>query len=790
MGYGAILGQVPRVEEALAAYDKTVKATYPIASGTTVSAGDVVDVVDALAPVMKPLSEFAEGDVVQLNENGVPVDFYVAKHNYESGLNGAGRTLLVRKDCYDSRQWNSSNVNAYATSTIDSWLNSTYKNLLDANVQTGMGTTKFKYTPGNGNNTVGTLERGVFLLSLTELGRSESYANTEGTVLSIASSLQIAYLNGSTVAQWTRSPRTDYTDAAAGLDINGNVVSYTCISANGSRPAFTLPATFKIQVGVDPSGAKEVVRNVVAEPNVENVFVSSAISGTDICKLNDDVSVAAYVSSNALIVGLIDNQIGKLISFQSTSMSGATNPKIIRLSDTQFVVGAFFGNPFNVWVCSVTGNTITLGTQGTIGTPKSADLLPISSNTFIDVVGGTGSLALTLVTYSSGSYTTSDIGILSELNLNPINISAIWLPDDSSGNKRVCVCFSDTGDHNKGKAVIATIDSSNAVTWGDVVEFNSASTYLISCAANGNTVVVSYSLDNNFAACRVLVVSETSITVGSQTSLLQSAFGNQTRTICVGGKFVVCGYGVSASGGVTGSHASVLNVSGSSVTVNTEYKFDPASAFYLNASPISDNRFIVAYADNGNSNYGTATILEVNGDQIAGSFTGNSTQAIALQSGTAGQSIEVIFAGTTAADFVAEGQKIPSDGVYGYGPMNGWLNVIPYWAKDAGVRIATGSYVGTGTYGQSNPNSLTFGFEPKMVWVCATNTSNASKEQATFLFGASFYSYVQASSASSNGSVTFGTSVQFNGNVMSWYSDNAIKQFNTNGTTYHFVAIG
>ena len=148
------------------------------------------------------------GSIVKLKENGVLVDFYVAKHDYENGLNGSGRTLVVRKDCYDTRQWHTSNVNAYATSAIDTWLNSTYKNLLDADIRGVIGTTKIKYTPGNGNTTVGTLERAIFLLSVTELGRSASYANTEGTALSIASSLQIAYLNGSAVVQWTRSPDT------------------------------------------------------------------------------------------------------------------------------------------------------------------------------------------------------------------------------------------------------------------------------------------------------------------------------------------------------------------------------------------------------------------------------------------------------------------------------------------------------------------------------------------------------------------------------------------------------
>ena len=55
------------------------------------------------------------GSIVKLKENGVLVDFYVAKHDYENGLNGSGRTLVVRKDCYDTRQWHTSNVNAYAT---------------------------------------------------------------------------------------------------------------------------------------------------------------------------------------------------------------------------------------------------------------------------------------------------------------------------------------------------------------------------------------------------------------------------------------------------------------------------------------------------------------------------------------------------------------------------------------------------------------------------------------------------------------------------------------------------
>lgn len=205
-------------------------------------------IMSGIVPQLKlppRLSDFAEGSLIKINENSSPVEFYVAKHNYEQELNGAGRTLVVRKDCYDTRTFGSNN--AYATSTLDSWLNGDYKNLLDSAVQTLIGTTKFYYTIGNGVVTVTTLQRAVFQLSFTELGKSANAANTEGSALPIASILQIAYRNGTAVVQWTRTPATGDTDYVHALGADGNAASG--ISWNhiyGSRPCFTLPANTKI----------------------------------------------------------------------------------------------------------------------------------------------------------------------------------------------------------------------------------------------------------------------------------------------------------------------------------------------------------------------------------------------------------------------------------------------------------------------------------------------------------------------------------------------------------------
>ena len=253
------------------------------------------------------------GSIVKLKENGVLVDFYVAKHDYENGLNGSGRTLVVRKDCYDTRQWHTSNVNAYATSAIDTWLNSTYKNLLDADIRGVIGTTKIKYTPGNGNTTVGTLERAIFLLSVTELGRSASYANTEGTALSIASSLQIAYLNGSAVVQWTRSPRTGSTSHACCLDTGGNVSNSFCGSTFGSPPAFTLPST----LSVSDDGSV----SVNTAPTISGSYATGTNLGTKTAGFNLTYTVADADGDTVTVKEYLDNVLQRTY----TATLGATN---------------------------------------------------------------------------------------------------------------------------------------------------------------------------------------------------------------------------------------------------------------------------------------------------------------------------------------------------------------------------------------------------------------------------------------------------------------------------------
>ena len=207
--------------------------TSPVAYGVcTPLAGIALSTIAA--------SDAATEQILMLPEQGIPVKFILLKHDYEN----SGRSLVLRKDLYDERAWNSSNNNAYASSAIDTWLNNTYLMCLDESVRNQIIEVAFPYTIGYGNSTVSTLSRKVLLLSATEIGYSGSYVNVEGTVLLYfnSDSKCIAYLNGTATYWWTRSPYNGELGRVKAVAQNGVLHEPNASYPDGSRPAFTLPA--------------------------------------------------------------------------------------------------------------------------------------------------------------------------------------------------------------------------------------------------------------------------------------------------------------------------------------------------------------------------------------------------------------------------------------------------------------------------------------------------------------------------------------------------------------------
>ena len=118
------------------------------------------------------------------------------------------------------------------------------------------------------------------------------------------------------------------------------------------------------------------------------------------------------------------------------------------------------------------------------------------------------------------------------------------------------------------------------------------------------------------------------------------------------------------------------------------------------------------------------------------------------------------------------------------------------------VRIATGSYVGTGTYGASNPCSLTFPFPPKILFLPGGNVSYVfhgnviggdgivspaillpQLARTTFSDEIGFYSGPEAS--------LLPTKRSQDGKIVSWFFEyGASGQLNQSGITYYWVAFG
>ena len=110
------------------------------------------------------------------------------------------------------------------------------------------------------------------------------------------------------------------------------------------------------------------------------------------------------------------------------------------------------------------------------------------------------------------------------------------------------------------------------------------------------------------------------------------------------------------------------------------------------------------------------------------------------------------------------------------------------------ARIATGSYKGTGTSGANNPNTLTFDFEPKLVFIAYNyavgydgayfNYNDASNE---FIILTKYKVFRGSGSTNTIGS---GMLVKFDGKTVSWYTSGSSAQGNDSGTNYRYTAIG
>ena len=190
---------------------------------------------------------------------------------------------------------------------------------------------------------------------------------------------------------------------------------------------------------------------------------------------------------------------------------------------------------------------------------------------------------------------------------------------DSTNNK-VVIAYRDIGDSNYGKAVVGTV-SGSSISFGSPVTFNSGG-YTgdigIGFDANAGKVLIGYrnNGNSNYGTAIVGTVSGTSISFGTaavfySTQAQDIAFAYDSTAQ----KLVVC---YRNDGSPAKGSANVCTISGTSVSFGSQADFEGAAVGYVSATYDSNsNRILVAYSDEGNSNYGTACVGTVSGTSIS-----------------------------------------------------------------------------------------------------------------------------------------------------------------------------
>ncbi len=248
------------------------------------------------------LSAKGVGSVVKIKVNGTLRNFIVVHQGKPSSIYDAScdGTWLLMEDIYETRQWHSSNVNDYANSTIHSYLNSTFLNLIDANIRAQIKQAKIPYRPGSGtsqsvNSGANGLSAKIFLLSDREVGYTQSNVNqyivNDGAKLSYfqdgnGTTEKIAKLNGSATYWWLRSPHTYDSTYAWLVFSNGDAYYNFCTNTYGVRPALILPST--LLVSDDGS-----VNTNTAPSTPGSITVPGSING------GDSITVSWGASSDA-----------------------------------------------------------------------------------------------------------------------------------------------------------------------------------------------------------------------------------------------------------------------------------------------------------------------------------------------------------------------------------------------------------------------------------------------------------------------------------------------------------
>ena len=623
------------------------------------------------------LGNVAVGTLLNLNENGAPVQYLVVNQGppssmYDSSCNG---TWMLRQDIIQEIEWSTARTNVLETSTILSWMTGTMYSMYDADIKPYIRQTKIPYRKNGGSGADQSGSNGlsckVFPLSASEVGNN-STGVVDGAKLSYfnlgtdsaANSKRIARYNGFASRWWLRTPLSGSTNRAYSVDSSGSaqVASYV-YTTGGARPALVL----------DP--------DLIVDDN------------------NNILAVTYPTPPATITVPTSSIPTGSSIAVSWSAVSGATSYQLQRSANG--------GSWQTVYTGSGTSYSDVAGNWTQV-------LYRVASVTMGITSGYATSTVVTVLPYVVDSFTAPSQVMQGQ------NIPLSWTASAAANTYILQRSVNGGGWTQIYSGGNTSYTDTPSGSWTTVQ-------YRVKAGANGSYGAYATSASIPVISASALVISGTDGDLGTLTAdvpyTVSSDTGNPiTLQRYVNGQLVATttvqsGFAYSIPVMDLPSGAGSIEIS---ATVQTS-----------NAGPVSTSR-TWTYTK-------TAMAFPSTGGVAQLSLNGQNVFPLAL----------------------AEGVRVPS--VWG-GSLDLALQLLLPLVGAAVISV--GTYTGTGTYGQDNPNTLEFPTAPTVVTI-----------------------YGGGQTLAISSTETSGTAY-ISGNTATWYSEtSAADQLNSQGVTYSYVAI-
>jgi len=275
-------------------------------------------------------------------------------------------------------------------------------------------------------------------------------------------------------------------------------------------------------------------------------------------------------------------------------------------------------------VGTVSGTSITFGTEVTFNTGSSRAISlsfdPNTDSKFVISYQDTGASSYGRMVVGTVSGTAVSFGSEYVFNSGSTDFTSVSFDPNVAG--KLVVSYQDVATSSYGKATVGTV-SGTTISFGSEYTFNPAYTQYISMSFDPNTAnkfVVAYQDYGNSGRGKVVVgdISGTVITFGAEYTFLSNTteYLSVAYDVSTANRFVVAYRNSNAS---SRGDVVVGTVSGTAITYGSVYTFNSGSTIYPSvvSQPDVAGKFVIAYRDDGNSNYGTVRVATVSGTAIS-----------------------------------------------------------------------------------------------------------------------------------------------------------------------------